>query len=107
MERKIKCPISKFTSLLGGKWKILILYQLYKNENDKMRFGQIASKLPISKKVLTEQLKQLSNDKLILRKQFEVIPPKVEYSLSKKSQNLLDSNFFREIEEWVLNNFIE
>lgn len=50
MNKKILCPIFKFAEVLGGKWKILILYQLYKNENKKMRFGQIASKLPISKK---------------------------------------------------------
>ena len=105
MRKKILCPISKFAEILGGKWKILILYQLYKNENNKMRFGQIASKLPISKKVLAEQLKTLADDELIKRKQFELIPPKVEYSLSKKSENLLKSNFFKEIEKWIKENY--
>ena len=70
-----------------------------------MRFGQIASTLPISKKVLAEQLKTLADDELIKRKQFESIPPKVEYSLSKKSENLLRSNFFKEIEKWIIDNY--
>ena len=39
------------------------------------------------------------------RKQFELIPPKVEYSLSKKSENLLKSNFFKEIEKWIKENY--
>ncbi len=52
------CPVSKFTSMLGGKWKLIILNRL--RERGKMRFGQLAATIPqVSRKVLTDQLKDL------------------------------------------------
>lgn len=69
-----------------------------------MRFGQIAVSIPaISRKVLTDQLKDLEKNNLLKRKYFKEIPPKVEYSLTNKSENLCF--VFKSIEDWSNENY--
>ena len=68
-----------------------------------MRFGQLAVSIPtISRKVLTDQLKDLEKNNLVMREYFAEIPPKVEYSLTEKSKKLC--SVFRSIEEWSNEN---
>jgi DNA-binding HxlR family transcriptional regulator len=65
----------------------------------KKRFGQLGALIPsISKKILTEQLKELENDGIILRVAFNEIPPRVEYSLTEKGETLLP--ILKEMSEW-------
>jgi DNA-binding HxlR family transcriptional regulator len=72
--------------LIGGKWKPVILYCL---QSGTRRFGEIAIRIPnISRKVLTEQLKELERDGLVSRKQYKEIPPRVEYTLTKLGGSL-------------------
>ena len=92
------CPVESFTEMLGGKWKLLIINTIRKK--GVVRFGQLATSIPnISRKVLTDQLKSLQRDNLISRKQYQQIPPKVEYSLTKKADGLC--SVFKTIEDWV------
>ena len=92
------CPVESFTEMLGGKWKLLIINTIRKK--GVVRFGQLAASIPnISRKVLTDQLKSLHRDNLISRKQYQQIPPKVEYSLTKKANGLC--SVFKTIEDWV------
>ena len=92
------CPVESFTEMLGGKWKLLIINTIRKK--GVVRFGQLATSIPnISRKVLTDQLKSLQRDNLISRKQYHQIPPKVEYSLTKKADGLC--SVFKTIEDWV------
>ncbi|MDA8807509.1 helix-turn-helix transcriptional regulator [Flavobacteriaceae bacterium] len=92
------CPVESFTEMLGGKWKLLIINTIRKKGI--VRFGQLATSIPnISRKVLTDQLKSLQRDNLISRKQYQQIPPKVEYSLTKKADGLC--SVFKTIEDWV------
>jgi DNA-binding HxlR family transcriptional regulator len=92
------CPVESFTEMLGGKWKLLIINTIRKK--GVVRFGQLATSIPnISRKVLTDQLKSLHKNNLISRKQFQQIPPKVEYSLTKKADGLC--SVFKTIEDWV------
>jgi len=92
------CSVAYFTEILGGKWKLVIINIL--RTRGVIRFGQIGAAIPdISRKVLTDQLKSLEKDQLIVRKQYQQIPPKVEYSLTKKGESLC--SVFRTIEEWV------
>ena len=92
------CPVESFTEMLGGKWKMLIINTIRKK--GVVRFGQLATSIPnISRKVLTDQLKSLHRDNLISRKQYQQIPPKVEYSLTKKADGLC--SVFKTIEDWV------
>jgi len=92
------CPVESFTEMLGGKWKLLIINTIRKK--GVVRFGQLVTSIPnISRKVLTDQLKSLHRDNLISRKQYHQIPPKVEYSLTKKADGLC--SVFKTIEDWV------
>lgn len=100
--KKNKCPVAATIELIGGKWKTIILYSLLSNTK---RFGEIAVRIPnISRKVLTEQLKELENDGLVLREQYKEIPPRVEYSLTDLGKSL--SSVFRELEIWGTENVL-
>jgi DNA-binding HxlR family transcriptional regulator len=72
--------------VLGGKWKLIIISHLTQHR----RFGQLAQRMPlISRKVLTEQLKELEEDGVVRREAFAELPPRVEYSLTPYGQALL------------------
>ncbi len=99
---KMECPVASMLELIGGKWKPVILYCL---RSDTRRFGEIAARIPeISRKVLTDQLKELEEDNLIIRRQFKEIPPRVEYSLSDLGKSM--SPILREMEKWGLKHIL-
>ena len=100
--KKTQCPITATVEIIGGRWKTLILYQLTTGTK---RFGEIAVRIPeISRKVLTEQLKELEKDGLVSRKQYKEIPPRVEYSLTDMSKSL--SPIFQEMAVWGNKNLL-
>ena len=73
--------VSEPLKLIGGKWKIAILHALSMGP---IRFGDLKRNLsPITQQMLTKQLRELEKDNLINRKVFDVVPPKVEYSLTE------------------------
>ena len=81
------CPLQKMLNCVGGKWKLLIIYNL--RESGVVRFGALSRLLPaISQKVLTAQLKELQSDRLVNRKVYAEVPPRVEYSLTKLGRSL-------------------
>jgi DNA-binding HxlR family transcriptional regulator len=81
------CPVTATMGVIGGKWKLLILYLIY---NDINRFGKMGMVLKdISKQMLTTQLRELENDGIIERKIYPEIPPRVEYSFTEKGKTLL------------------
>lgn len=88
------CPVEITLKLIGNKWKILILRDLFE---DKKRFSQLKKSLTsISQKVLTENLRELEKDGIIIRKIYPEVPPKVEYSLTSLGETLkpiLDSMY--------------
>ena len=74
-------PVANSLKLIGGKWKIAILHALSMGP---IRFGELKRNLsPITQQMLTKQLRELEKDNLINRKVFDVVPPKVEYSLTE------------------------
>lgn len=74
------CPIEATLSLIGGKYKCLILWHLI---NGTLRYNQLKKLIPqATPKMLTQQLRELESDGLIIRTVYPVIPPKVEYTLS-------------------------
>ena len=82
MKDLITCPAERAIYFLGGKWKIRILFMLY--ENKKIRFNELKKVLKtITQQMLSKQLKELETDGIINRKVYEVVPPKVEYSLTE------------------------
>lgn len=85
---KVTCEMEITLLAIGGKWKPLILYYLI--EEGTKRFGEIKSYINnISQKTLTNQLRELERDNLITRKVYAVIPPKVEYTVTKKGISLM------------------
>ena len=82
------CPVTPVLLLLQGKWKSQVLYELC--VNDIVRFGQLKKNLPgITNTMLTSTLRELEVDGVIVRKQFNEIPPHVEYSFSQKGRDLM------------------
>ena len=74
------CPVEATLDLIGGKYKALILWHLI---DTTLRFNEIGKLIPqATPKMLTQQLRELENDSLIIRTVYPVVPPKVEYSLS-------------------------
>ncbi|WP_458120656.1 winged helix-turn-helix transcriptional regulator [Paenibacillus sp. Z6-24] len=81
-------PFGYTMSVIGGKWKMVILYLLAAKQP--VRFNEIQRQIgAITYKILSAQLKELEVDGLVERKEYPQIPPKVEYSLTPKGQTLL------------------
>lgn len=83
---QIKCPVKATMKVIGGKWKVLILWQLIENTR---RFSELKRLLPdITQRMLTQQLRELEADGIVKRKIYAQIPPKVEYSLTNTGKSL-------------------
>ncbi len=91
-DKEYKCPIEVTLDMIGGKWRSLILWHISK---ETLRFGELQNIVAgISKKVLTEHLKELERLKLIDRVVYPEVPPRVEYSITVKGKdvsNILDT----------------
>ena len=82
-----ECPVATTVRLIGNKWKLLILRNLIFNGTQ--RFTDFMKTIPsISKKVLTDDLRALEDDGLVLRKVYAEVPPRVEYSLTPLGASL-------------------
>lgn len=81
------CPINLVHKIISGKWKILILWYLSANP---LRFSDLRRKLPdVTQKMLTQQLRNLEAHNIIYRKVYPVVPPRVEYGLTKTGEKLI------------------
>ncbi|MCV6608964.1 MAG: helix-turn-helix transcriptional regulator [Campylobacterales bacterium] len=81
-----KCPVETSLDVLAGKWKILILWYIRK---EKKRFSELQRLMPrATQKMLIQKLRELESDGIVHRKVYPVVPPKVEYSLTKYGQTL-------------------
>lgn len=90
------CPVTKCLSVIGGKWKPVILFCVSGGVN---RFGAMGRAIPgVTKQMLTQQLRELEADGVLHREVFAEVPPRVEYSLTKKGQSLLP--VVREMKAW-------
>lgn len=80
------CPVEYTASIISNKWKIIILRDLLTGTK---RYNELSrSVVGISAKVLTENLRDLEQDGIVMRKVYPVVPPKVEYSLTEKGWEL-------------------
>ncbi|MBM6593770.1 winged helix-turn-helix transcriptional regulator [Microvirga pudoricolor] len=80
------CSVEDTLSLIDGKWKIVILYKLLRGT---LRFNEIRRQIPaVTQRMLTNQLRELEADGLVIRTVYPEVPPRVEYSLSAKGRSL-------------------
>ncbi|WP_459481842.1 winged helix-turn-helix transcriptional regulator [Clostridium saccharoperbutylacetonicum] len=83
-----KEPFEYTLSIISGKWKLKVIYLLACSGT--LRYGELKKNIEgITHKMLSSQLKELENEKILLRKEYPQIPPKVEYSLAPKGQSLI------------------
>ncbi|MFW6694430.1 winged helix-turn-helix transcriptional regulator [Streptomyces sp. MAR4 CNX-425] len=81
------CGIDAAMEVIGGKWKVLILWAL--DEHPPRRFGELRRLLPgVTEKVLASHLRELEADGIVRRVSYEEVPPRVEYSLTDDGTRL-------------------
>ena len=84
--RRPGCSVEATLDLIDGKWKGVILYHL---QSGTQRFGELRRRMPgITQRMLTKQLRALEEDKLVIRKVYAEVPPRVEYCLSELGESL-------------------
>jgi DNA-binding HxlR family transcriptional regulator len=85
--KKYNNPVELSLDIIGGKWKIPIIWRLKDNSK---RYGELKRSLSgVTHKMLTQQLRELEEDEIITRKVFSEIPPKVEYNLTLLGKSVI------------------
>jgi DNA-binding HxlR family transcriptional regulator len=85
-EPEYSCGLETSLDVVGGKWKVLILWPLHPEPR---RFGELRREVKgISEKMLIQQLRELEADGIVARKDFHEVPPRVEYSLTELGVSL-------------------
>lgn len=88
--RDTQCPILYAMEIIGQKWKMPILWYIGDAEGQVMRYKELERRVAgITPTMLTKCLRELENDGLITRKQYNTIPPAVEYTLAERGRSLL------------------
>ncbi len=96
------CPITSTVLAIGGRWKIIILWQL---KDGSLRYNEIRKAIPnISEKMLIQQLKELMQSCWVDKKDYNEIPPRTEYSLTKLGKSFMP--ILENIYEWGTKNKI-
>ncbi len=96
MDQTYFCPVTATLSVIGGKWKPIILWILFQ---DTRRFSELKRMIPkITQKMLTQQLRELESDGIVHREVYPVVPPKVEYSLTEEGYTL--APILQAMSEW-------
>lgn len=87
LEEYLNCPFHLAMNTLEGKWKFAILYVLL--DKGTLRFKELERAIPdISTRMLVKELKHLESKKIVRRKAYATVPPKVEYSLTEIGKSL-------------------
>jgi DNA-binding HxlR family transcriptional regulator len=96
LEDHNQCAVAKTLKVIGSKWTMLILHNLFEGTN---RFGSLQRALPgISPKTLSQRLQELEQEGIITKKVFAEVPLHVEYNLTEKGKTL--GGVFRSLEKW-------
>jgi len=91
-----ECPEAYATNIIGGQWALVICSWLM---SGKLRFGELKKLLPnITERMLTLQLRKLEENKILTRKVYAEVPPKVEYELTPIGYEL--NPIIQQLEEW-------
>ena len=103
-EKEYACSFELALDMFSGKWKVLVLWHLSKGT---MRYGKLRKAIGnITQKMLTQTLRELEKNKLITRKVYAVVPPKVEYTITENTKKLIP--ILKSIESWgdnIINDY--
>jgi DNA-binding HxlR family transcriptional regulator len=84
---RYECPIELTLDIIGGKWKVLILWHLLEHTR---RYSELRRRIPdVTEKMLIQQLRELESDGIIRREVFPSVPPRVEYSFTDRGERLI------------------
>ncbi len=98
-----ECPVRNVLTRVGDKWSILTLLTL-EGAAQPLRYRDIQKGIPdISQKMLTQTLRDLEADGLVLRRAYAEVPPRVEYALTERSRTLMPH--IHDLVSWALDNF--
>lgn len=87
-KKYVSCPVEITLGVISGRWKVMIIHQLLEG---KKRFNQLHRELSgITHRTLTKQLREMEANGLVVRRDYQEIPPRVEYSLSPLGKTLTD-----------------
>ncbi|MGL4740941.1 MAG: winged helix-turn-helix transcriptional regulator [Sarcina sp.] len=99
-EKIYNCHFELTLDIIGGKWKPIIMY--YIGRDKVLRYGELKRLIPnINERMLTRQLRELEEDKLINRVVYKEVPPKVEYSLNEMGKSVIP--ILNELRAWGFN----
>ena len=95
------CPVRNVVARFGNKWALLVILVL--SENGRVRYNELLRLIPdISSRVLSNTLRTLEADDLVIRDYFQEVPPRVEYYLSEVGKSLVP--IINQLTEWAQNN---
>jgi DNA-binding HxlR family transcriptional regulator len=95
-KKDVSCPVETTLAVINGRWKVLVIHHLLDGVK---RFGELHRALPgISHRTLTKQLREMESDRLVRRKVYREVPPRVEYSLTPLGESL--KSVLLAMDEW-------
>lgn len=97
------CPVRNILARICDKWALLVIYNLYLSDKEKMRFTELKQQMPdISQRMLTTTLRTLEEDRYITRTVYPEVPPRVEYTLSDRAKTLRP--ILESLLQWSMHN---
>ena len=97
------CPVRNILARICDKWALLVIYNLYLSDKEKMRFTELKQQMPdISQRMLTTTLRTLEEDRYITRTVYPEVPPRVEYTLTDRAKTLRP--ILESLLQWSMHN---
>ncbi len=101
---RMNCPLDAAMSMIEGKWKTVILCRMM-IENRPLRFKELMEVEGISARILTKQLREMEADGLVVKRSYQEVPPRTEYSLTAKAESL--GPILKQLAQWGMDNMFQ
>ncbi len=97
VKKAVSCPVEDTLAVISGRWKVMIIYNLLRGE---MRFNELQRALPgVTHRTLAQQLREMEAAGLVIRRDHQEIPPRVDYRLSALGRSL--ESVLNAMHEWA------
>ncbi len=101
---RMNCPLDAAMSMIEGKWKTVSLCRMM-IEGRPLRFKELMEVEGISARILTKQLREMEADGLIVKRSYQEVPPRTEYSLTAKAESL--GPILKQLAQWGMDNMFQ